>query len=237
MSTGWFLRAAVCGALAASVAVHAGPAGAHTGFDPDEAAPGSVVSLTLQVAHEREGVGFDRVELVLPEGVDVPVVETPAVPGWTVAVEPATAESPPRVVWTGGPAGDDAAFPLTIGPVPAEGGRLQFRVLQFYADGTVDRWIEDAPAGGPEPEFPGPVLDLVAGGPGSVPPPTTAGASTTGTTGATTTTGAAAPRTTNAPADDGDDSGGGGGGVALAAVAVAAAAAAYPVWRRRTRRP
>jgi hypothetical protein len=62
---------------------------------------------------------------------------------------------------------------LTIGPLPDSEGRMQFKVLQTYSDGTEDAWISDWPVGAPEPDKPGPVIDLVAGAPGTIPELTT----------------------------------------------------------------
>ena len=47
--------------------------------------------------------------------------------------------------------------------------RLQFKALQTYSNGEIDRWIEDWPAGAPEPDHPAPVLEVVTGGPGTPP--------------------------------------------------------------------
>ncbi len=39
---------------------------------------------------------------------------------------------------------------------------MAFKTLQTYSDGNVVRWIEEAAAGGDEPENPAPVLKLTA---------------------------------------------------------------------------
>ena len=44
-------------------------------------------------------------------------------------------------------------------------GPLQFKVLQTYDNGDVDRWIEDATEGA---DNPGPVVDVVEAAPGSL---------------------------------------------------------------------
>jgi hypothetical protein len=90
-------------------------------------------------------------------------------------------------VWQGGPAGDAVELPITLGPMPEAEQRLQFKVLQTYDDGEIVRWIDDWPAGAPEPANPGPVLDVVVGGPGEVPDASaTTAPTTTGATVATT---------------------------------------------------
>jgi hypothetical protein len=138
----------------------------------------------------------------------------------------------PGVTGTGSSA-DDLRLPITLGPLPDQAGRLQFKALQTYADGTVVRWIDDWPEGAPEPDSPGPVLDLVAGGPGSIP------ATTAPAAGAPTTTTAAAPTTTaggEAAAADDDDSGTSAAGpVAVAVVVALVAAGGGWLWVRSRR--
>ena len=73
------------------------------------------------------------------------------------------------MTWEGGPEPDDVELPITLGPLPDEPGRLQFKSIQTYDNGEEDAWIPDWPEGAPEPDNPGPVLDLVEGASGSVP--------------------------------------------------------------------
>jgi hypothetical protein len=108
------------------------------------------------------------------------------------------------VTWAGGPAPADLELPIRLGPLPSEPGRLQFKTVQTYDNGQVDRWIDEWPEGAPEPPAPGPVLDLIPGGPGSIPATTVASTTTTASTTSTT----AAPTTTEseqAAAEDTDD--------------------------------
>lgn len=150
------------------VATCAGPVAAHTAFDPDEAAPGAVITVTLNAADERDGAAMTKVELFLPENVEVPVSDpATGAMGWTATT------NADAVVWEGPPTDGDQSFAVTLGPLPADPQRLQFKVLQTYDNGDIDRWIEEHPAGAAEPGMPGPVIDLVAGGPGTIPEPTT----------------------------------------------------------------
>jgi len=206
------------------------PAGAHTGFVPDQVAPGSIVTVTLDAADERDAAAMSKVELYFPEGVEVGARDaTTEAPGWAATVHA------DRVEWSGPPADGDQSFTVTLGPLPAEPGRLQFKVLQTYDNGDVDRWIEDFPAGGPEPEMPGPVLDLVPGAAGEVAPtlpvPTTE-ASTTTAPETTSTVGSSEPVPFTSD-DDGDGSGSDGPLVIGLVVAVLVGTAAFFVWRRR----
>jgi Domain of unkown function (DUF1775) len=160
---------------------------AHAEFDLDEVAPGSIVALHLSVENESQTAGTTQVELRFPQ--PLVIVELPTAEGWTAtAVDGTVGAEAIGVLWVRPTASpdEDPSLPLTIGPLPASEGRMQFKVLQTYSDGTEDAWISDWPVGEPEPDKPGPVLDLVAGAPGTIPEPTTT----------TTTTPADIPDTT-----------------------------------------
>jgi len=198
-------RVLASGAVVALVFVFGvGRAWAHNEFEPATAAPGSVIELTLFVEDEAPDAGTTKLQLQFPEPITV--VELPAVEGFTTTVQGGQLGAPATgVTWEGGPAADSLELPITLGPLPAQPGRLQFKSIQTYDNGEEEAWIADWPEGAPEPDHPGPVLDLVAGGPGSIPPTTVA---TTTTTEAAPTT--EAPTTTaadddQAAADDSDD--------------------------------
>ena len=143
---------------------------AHAEFDLDEVAPGSIVALHLSVENESQTAGTTQVELRFPQ--PLVIVELPTVEGWTAtAVDGTVGAEAIGVLWVRPTASpdEDPSLPLTIGPLPASEGRMQFKVLQTYSDGTEDAWISDWPVGEPEPDKPGPVLDLVAGAPGTIP--------------------------------------------------------------------
>lgn len=143
----------------ALVVFTAGPAFAHTEFDPDEAAPGSTVTVTLNAADERDDANISKVELSGPTDVTVVMADPlAATEGWTGTV------LDDRVEWSGPPTEGDQSFTITLGPLPdAAGTRLQFKLVETYDNGQVDRWIEDYPIDAAEPDMPGPVIDLVAG--------------------------------------------------------------------------
>ena len=184
---------------------------AHTGFEPEAVAPGSIADVTLSVAAENNDAGTVKVELFFPEGVELSTVEAPAPAGWTVTTL-APGATGANVAWSrpSGPPGEGPQLPLRLGTFPAEPGQVQFKVIQTYADGTVARWIADWPAGAPEPEMPGPVLQLVAGAAGDIPPSATASSTPTSTLATTTTT----------SADSSDDGGGDSTGLIIGAVAL-----------------
>ena len=205
---------------------------AHSEFTPATVPGGATVKLNLFVEDEKDDAGTTRVDLRFPDGVALTVVDLPAASGFTAAVrDGAVGGTGTGVVWEGGPATGDVNLSLTLGPFPTSGGRLQFKVLQTYDNGDVDRWIADWPAGAAEPDNPGPVIDVTAAASTTAPTPsTTATESGTETTAGLTETTAAAPR------GDGGEGGsslpllvGIGGGTA----AIAALAAVLVARRRR----
>lgn len=194
---------------AAGLVLVAAPAAAHNEWEPATAAPGSVIDLTLFVEGEQPDAGTTTVELFFPAPITVAAL--PTVAGWTATLMDGEVGGPASgVTWAGGPAPGDVELPIRLGPLPSEPGRLQFKTVQTYDNGVVDRWIDEWPEGAPEPPAPGPVLDLVPGGPGSIPATTaspTTTASTTTTTAATTTE-ATTTEADQAAAEDGDDDSG-----------------------------
>jgi uncharacterized protein len=234
------LRSLVVGAIVAvSVVAGAGSAWAHAELEPATAAPGSVITLTLEVANEMQGQSTTKVQLLFPDGMPIPVVELPPVAGWTATVDGGSLgpdSTATGVTWSRptGPAGESPRLPLRLGPLPEVPSRLQFPVLQTYSNGEEVRWIEPNPEGGDEPEHPMPVLTLVAGGPGDPPPPTAATTTTVAPSTSSTTDAEAQPATTAADDED-DDAAPVGLVVAIIAVLVAAAAGGAWWWRSRHR--
>jgi uncharacterized protein YcnI len=230
------MRRAIASGVAAAAALLAvaAPAAAHNEWEPATAAPGSVVDLTLFVEGEQPDAGTTTVELFFPAPLTVAAL--PAVPGWTATLVDGQLGGPASgVTWTGGPTPGDLELPIRLGPLPGNPGRLQFKTVQTYDNGEVDRWIDEWPEGAPEPPAPGPVLDLVPGGPGSVPATTAAPT----TTAATTTTTAASTTTTEADkaaAEDADDDSDGSFVpwvvAAVVILAVAGGGFAFLRWRR-----
>jgi hypothetical protein len=230
----------VAGIVVLAVLLAGSPVSAHNEFDPDQAGTSKVIAVRLDVANERDDAGTTMVELFFPEGIPIALVALPPVDGWTVTPNGGAVGGPvTSVTWsrpTASPA-ENPSLPLTVGPMPTDPLRLQFKALQTYADGEVERWIDDWPAGAPEPEHPGPVLDVVIDGPGEVAPPPTSATSapastTTATADPTTTTGVA----TSAP-EGGDDNGGLIVGIVAAAVVVAAIVSVVIARRRSATAP
>ncbi|HKE75920.1 MAG TPA: DUF1775 domain-containing protein [Acidimicrobiales bacterium] len=217
--------AVTCATAVGALLLAAAPALAHNEWEPATAAPGSTPQLRLKVEDERADAGTTKVELIFPAPITVAAL--PAVPGWTATVtDGKVGASGTGIVWSGGPAPGDLALPVTLGPLPGQPGRMQFKVLQTYDDGSVDRWIDEWAAGAPEPGAPGPVLDLV--GP-AVAPSTTAGPATT----APATTAPATTQADQAAAED--DSGSSALPIVVAVVVLAAVAGGLALFLRSRR--
>lgn len=218
------LTAAVA-CLAVSFALGS-PAFAHNEFDPAEAAPGTIIDLTLVVENESTSAGIVGVEVRFP--APLTLVALPPADGWTAQPVDGAVGSPSiGIKWTrpSGPRREDPRLPFTVGPLPDTAGQLQFKVVQTYDDGRIDRWIEEWPEGAPEPKNPGPVLRLVAGAAGTVPTTSSSSAATsTQPTPAPVQTSSTAPLATTASPSAAASS----TGTALAAATSVVAPAAPP---------
>ena len=195
--------ASLCVAVALTVTANA--AWAHTRFEPDEAAPGSVADVLLHVENERTNAGTVKVQLIfMPGDQRITVAKLPAVAGWTATVQEGEVGGAPAkgITWTRptGAAGENPEFPITLGPLPDREGPLVFNVVQTYSNGDVVNW-EQENLPGIEAEFPAPIITLTPGAPGVIPSSTVAPS----TTAAATTTTVAPSTTTVAPEPSSDD--------------------------------
>jgi hypothetical protein len=227
-------RAAVvtsaAGVLLLSVA---GPASAHVEAEVSEGARagGDPVTVDFSAEAERPSAGIAAVKTQLPAGVLPEWVSLESGPaGWTLAT---TADG----YTVTGPAlapGTDAKYTIRIGQLPADTTTYAFKTLVDYTDGSEDAWIEDTPAGGPEPDHPAPVVTVAAA------PSTSSAASSGSSSGSSSaasdpTTPAATPASPQ-PAAASSDSGSSTGavvGTVVAVVAVALVAVAVVLRMRR----
>lgn len=177
----------------------AAPAGAHTEIAPERAPAGSDTAFTMTVENERSDAGTVKVELFFPDGQEIPVLDVPDVGEWTGAPQggpgggPGTLGDPaPGITWqrpTGSP-DDDPELKFTL-RLPDRPGTISMAVLQTYANGEVDRWIEPWPAGAPEPDRPAPRIEVTAGSASSTTAPASSSTSV-------------APSSTTTPAEESD---------------------------------
>lgn len=195
-------RSVTCVGLALlTIGLAAVPAFGHAEIAPDTATAGSEQAFTLTLENESSTAATVKVELFFPDGQEIPVLAVPDVGEWTGAPQGGAGGGPgslgdpaPGITWqrAGGSPEEDPALGFTL-RLPDRAGTIQMAVLQTYADGRVDRWIERWPVGQPEPERPGPRVTV------------TEAASTT-TSAPPTTTRAPVPTTTTEPADAGSSS-------------------------------
>ena len=129
----------------------AGPAFAHAIVSPSLVPANESQQFTLSVPTEEDGQTTDKIVLTVPEGFAVDSFE--AEPGWTRTVK-ATGSGEDAVVntitWTGGkvPTDEDSVFRFNAS-MPSS-GTVEFKVRQYYSDGTVVDWAgtegSDTPA-------------------------------------------------------------------------------------------
>jgi uncharacterized protein YcnI len=170
-------------ALGAGLAVFglATPAWAHVTVDPSSAPKGAEVTLGFRVPNEEAKASTVKVQIFFPSGHPVLGVDPQAAPGWTDQIHtaplnpPITTDDGPltsyvsEVDWSGGsiPPGHFQEFYVLAQQLPTTTNQVVFKALQTYSDGTVVRWIQTTPPGGPVPDHPAPVLTLTE--PGSLP--------------------------------------------------------------------
>ena len=147
------MAATTLAATATAVLALATPAFAHTQITLDPARAGAP-SATMKVDAEAENdsAGITSVQIFMPQGIDSAKVALAAGPdGWS-------AQAAADNVTIGGaalPPKTNAAFSLTLGPLPASAGVLTFKTLVTYSDGKIDRWI-----GAPNSSNPAPTVSL-----------------------------------------------------------------------------
>lgn len=139
--------------------VLAGPAGAHVEVSAEGAEPGDRdVVLIFTGQSESDTAGVVSLRVVLPDGIaagEVSLVDAP--PGWQLGVD----EDPAGFTVAGPelPVGEAATVSVRVAQLPADAAVLEFRSLQTYADGRVDRFIDLAEQGDNR-QFPAPLLNL-----------------------------------------------------------------------------
>ena len=170
--------AAIAGALLAALAA---PASAHVSVKPEVVPKGSFSVFSFSVPNESSTASTVKVEVTFPTDHPIAFVSVLPIPGWTWSSEKTTLTKPvesegesitaavSKVTWSGGEIepGEFQLFTVSAGPLPTDTKQIEFKAVQTYSDGTVTRWIESPPKGGPEPELPAPVLKLAGKAKGS----------------------------------------------------------------------
>lgn len=163
----------VVGAPLAAVAA-ALPASAHVTVHSYEAVRGgSDAVLSFRTPNESNSASTVKLQVFLPTETPLLGVLVQPIPGWSYSVKTVTLKHPvetddgaitsavSEVTWTGGrvPVGGYQDFNIDVSDLP-DVPTLTFKALQTYSNGKVVRWIETAPKGAPEPDFPAPTLQL-----------------------------------------------------------------------------
>jgi uncharacterized protein YcnI len=171
------LSVAITGA-ALPVLLVAAAASAHVSVSADDPTQGGFTKLTFRVPNETDNTDTTKVQVFFPSSQPLASVSIQPLPGWSYHVKTHKLDQPissddgqvteaaSEVVWTADSAataikpGEFEDFNISAGPLP-DAPTMVFKALQTYSDGTVVRWIEPTPAGGPEPEHPAPTLSLL----------------------------------------------------------------------------
>jgi len=162
---------------AAIVVALAAPAAAHVTVEPSSAPKGSDAVLAFVVPTESDSATTVQVQVQFP--TDHPIAEALVEPvaGWTATVTQFTVTTPiqtddgpvtsavKNVTWKatgkGIAVGDFQEFRVSVG-LPDDADSLAFPTVQTYSDNSTVAWTDVAPAGGPEPDHPQPLLTLTA---------------------------------------------------------------------------
>jgi uncharacterized protein YcnI len=174
-------RIAVVGAVTGlGLFAVAGTAFAHVTAQPGTATQGGNAKIAFRTPNEEDSANTVKLEVSFPTDHPVPSVLTEPVPGWTASVEKANLATPiktddgevtqavSKITWSGGQIapGQFQDFSVSLESLPSDTDKLEFKAVQTYSNGDVVRWIDDTPAGGPEPEHPAPILTLTKAAPG-----------------------------------------------------------------------
>ena len=149
---------------------------AHVTVTPNTATPGGYTRVAFNVPNEKPDASTVKLEVVLPADHPFASVSVQPVPGWSATPQRSKLPQPVQtddgqvteavtsIVWQGGQIqpGQFQQFLVSLGPLPKDTGKLAFKALQTYSDGSVVRWIDVPDGSGAEPEHPAPTLSLVA---------------------------------------------------------------------------
>ncbi|ORB62787.1 YcnI family protein [Mycolicibacterium tusciae] len=150
---------------------------AHVDAILDGGGPGETGLITLRVPGERNKPATTKVEVRIPDDVQIRTVLAQPVPGWRLDIKKKKPNPPmyrddgtpvdevvSSVTWTAtGPGiqrGEFDDFVLEAGPLP-DVETLTLPTFQTFVDGTTDAWTEPVPEGS-DPKFPVPSVNLKA---------------------------------------------------------------------------
>lgn len=168
---GIFIVTAVAAILASPSAF------AHVDAILEGGGPGETGLITLRVPGESGNPATTKVEVRIPDDIQIRTVLARPVPGWKLDIKKKKTNPPiyrddgtpvnevvSSVTWTAtGPGimpGEFDDFVLEAGPLP-DVDSLSLPTFQTFVDGTTDAWTEPAPEGS-DPEYPVPTVKFGA---------------------------------------------------------------------------
>lgn len=152
-------------------------AAAHVNAYFDGGGPGETGLITLRVPAESDNPPTIKVEVRIPDDVQIRTVRPQPVAGWNIDIKKKKTDPPiyrddgtrvdevvSSVTWTAtGPGimpGQFDDFVLEANPLP-DVQSLSLPTYQTFADGKTDAWTEPAPEGS-DPDFPVPTVTIGA---------------------------------------------------------------------------
>ena len=162
-------------AVTLTLGLMAATAAAHVEIDPESAEGGTTTQVVFSPLNEESDAGTVKVLVQFPRDYPIASAVAQADAIWTPTVKTRklgkailgpdgkTKTAVDHIIWEGGPSPTQGSFDLpafTIGPLPTNAKRLYFKILQTYANGHVDKWIQLPARGAPDPEFGAPVLKI-----------------------------------------------------------------------------
>ncbi|MCH9729383.1 MAG: YcnI family protein [Actinomycetia bacterium] len=171
------LRGAGVFVMGAALAMLVSPiAAAHISVELDGAGPGEFGLISIRVPTESGAAATTKVQVRIPEDVQLRTVLAGPVAGWSIDIKKRTippiykddgtpvTEVVDSVTWTAtGPGiapGQFGQFALDVGPLP-DAATLALPTVQTFSDGTVKDWSQTE-AEGEDPEFPVPTVTIGA---------------------------------------------------------------------------
>ncbi len=153
------MRRAACALLVAGAALagFAPAASAQIQVTPAVVAPDDPVKFTVLVPGEKTAQ-TTKVDLKMPAQLLPFSYEDP--PGWKRTLVKASNGGVDQIVWTGRLARDGFVEFSFLAGTPEKPGKLVWKALQTYSDGSIVRWI-----GSPSSNQPAPVTQVVKGAP------------------------------------------------------------------------
>jgi uncharacterized protein YcnI len=130
-----------------AISLFAGAASAHVTVVPSETAQGKYEVFTVKVPSENETVPTTKIEVKIPEDVNVTRFEPK--PGWTYEIQKDDTDKITSVVWSTDGEGlsptEFAMFNMS-GKVGDDATEIVWKAYQTYKDGSVVEWVgaEDA---------------------------------------------------------------------------------------------